>query len=215
MTSYCDSPLTSPAPGDGYRWLNINLPFKNFSKPFYNCLHPHFLMQGSTDEVWHTMLCAQWHAMWQKTTPRLSPSKTLCYCKRERNALTLSLGNTSLLKCERNAPALSLRSTSLPARAHARKGGALSRRSSTQASTSASTARGTDGGMVTGFRASETLPLLHDRLCTRCKSIVRFRSCADDSVGAASNYEKVIQSFKDQKVHNLAYVRTLLAPSSG
>jgi len=69
--------------------------------------------------------------------------------------------------------------------------------------------------MVTGFKASETLTPRHDRLCARCSSIVRFRSCADDSVGAASNYGKAIQSFKDQGVHDPAYVRTLLAPGAG
>jgi hypothetical protein len=131
-------------------------------------------------------------------TPRLLPWETLCCYRRERNA-----------------PALSFRSTSLPARVHAGEGGALSRRSSIRASTSASTAGGTDGGMVIGFRAFETLTPRHDRLCARCSSIVRFRSCADDSVGAASNYGKAIQSFKDQGVHDPAYVRTLLAPGSG
>jgi tetratricopeptide (TPR) repeat protein len=36
----------------------------------------------------------------------------------------------------------------------------------------------------------------------------------DDLVGAASCYGKAIQLFKDQGVHNLAYVRTLLASGS-
>jgi len=123
-------------------------------------------------------------------TPWLLPWETLCCYRRERNV-----------------PVLSLLNISLAARVHVGEGGAFSRRSSTWASTSASTAGRTDGRMVTGFKASETLTPRHDRLCARCSSIVRFRSCADDSVGAASNYGKAIQSFKDQGVHDPAYVR--------
>jgi hypothetical protein len=159
-------------------------------------------------------------------TPQHSPWETFHCCRCERNAPTFVVIGVSAtprffpwetLRCYRrecNTPIFSLWSTSLPVRAHAGEGGALSHRSSTRASTSASTAGGMDEGMAARFRASETLPLWHDRLCARCNNIVRFRSCADDLVGVASNYGEAIQSFKDQGVHNLAYVRTLLTPGS-
>jgi hypothetical protein len=69
---------------------------------------------------------------------------------------------------------------------------------------------------LTSYRSANLSSALIEQFCKAINTAndLEIYNSADDLVGAASCYGKAIQLFKDQGVHNLAYVRTLLASGS-